>query len=235
MNALAAALWGAFAASSLVLGAWLAVHFRPSSAVTGHIMGFGSGALLSAVAYELVPVTHLERPNDFVGVGVGAVVFFLADRAVARRAPAQGSGGAERSIVLGALLDGIPESVVLGMGLAAGGSISVAFVAAVFLSNLPESLGATAAMGAEGRKRGEAYRVWWGITAISAVCAAVGYVVVSLLPGATGKYAEAFAAGAVLTMLADSMMPEAAKLGGRLTGLFTVLGFAAAGSLSILG
>ncbi|WP_328787160.1 ZIP family metal transporter [Streptomyces sp. NBC_00273] len=238
MNALAAAGWGALAAFSLVIGAWLALRCRPSTRVTGLVLGFGAGALIAAVAYELVPEERFESAWDFLAVGVGALTFFLLDGALAQKATAQRSAGsahnANRSIVLGALLDGIPESLVLGMGLAAGGSISVPFLAAVFLSNLPESLGATAGMREEGRPPGVVYRIWWGITAISGACAALGYGLVGFVPGTEGRLVQAFAAGAVLTMLANSMMPEAFELGRRLAGLSTVLGFAAAGALSLL-
>ncbi|MFC9243110.1 ZIP family metal transporter [Streptomyces sp. NPDC057136] len=238
MNALAAAGWGALAAFSLVIGAWLALRYRPSPRTTGRILGFGAGALIAAVAYELVPKGHVESAWDFLFVGIGAVVFFGIDGAVARKDTAQRTAGtphsANRSIVLGALLDGIPESLVLGMGLSVGGTISIPFLAAVFLSNLPESLGATAGMREEGQQPRAVYRTWWGITAVAAACAALGYSLVQLFPTSEGRYVEAFAAGAVLTMLTNSMMPESFKLGGRVTGLCTVLGFAAAGALSLL-
>ncbi|MQS15528.1 hypothetical protein F7Q99_25470 [Streptomyces kaniharaensis] len=238
MNAFAAALWGAFAAFSLVIGAWLAVHLRPSRATTGEVLGFGAGALVAALAYELVPKGAMHNVGHFLALFAGAVVFYVVDRMVARQdaAPRRASGGeaAGRSIVVGALLDGIPESMVLGMGLAAGGSISVAFLAAVFVSNLPEALGATAAMQETGQAPRDAYRLWWSIVGVAAAAAALGYGLIRLVPHAEGQYVESFAAGAVLTMLADSMMPESFEQGGRLTGLLTVLGFAAAGALSLL-
>lgn len=232
MNALAGAGWSALAAFSLVVGAWVAVHLRPPPRAVGRVLGFGAGALIAAVAYELVPKGHVQDAWDFLYLGIGAVVFFVVDGLVARRSG--GEDGGERSIVLGALLDGIPESLVLGMGIAVGGEVSVAFLAAVFLSNLPESLGATAAMRQHGRTAPEAYRIWWGIAVIAAACGALGYGLVQVFPEADGRYVEAFAAGAVLTMLANSMMPESFERGGRYTGLCTVLGFAAAGALSLV-
>lgn len=238
MNAFAAALWAALAALSLVIGAWLAIHLRPSRVITGEVMGFGAGALVAALAYELVPKGAMHNVLHFLALFGGSLVFFFVDRAVARQesAPqrAAGGGSAGRSIAVGALLDGIPESLVIGMSLAADGSIRVAFLAAVFVSNLPESLGATAIMREEGQRPREAYRLWWGIVAVAAACAAIGYGLLRLTPHAEGQYVESFAAGAVLTMLADTMMPESFEQGGRPTGLFTVLGFAAAGALSLL-
>ncbi|OKK22899.1 hypothetical protein AMK16_01100 [Streptomyces sp. CB00455] len=228
MDVLIAALWGAAGAVSLVIGAWLAVHRRPPERRVGLVMGFGSGALIAAVAYELVP--HDGEPSAwaFLALAAGALVFFFVDRAVA--ATSDGSG--DRSIVIGALLDGIPESLVLGMGVAAGGHVSVAFLAAVFLSNMPESLGATSGMLASGQTPRRAYRTWWAIVAVAAVSAMAGYGVLHVLPGADGRYVEGFAAGSVLAMLATSMVPEAYRRGGRATGLLTALGFAVAGALS---
>jgi ZIP family zinc transporter len=206
MNALAAAGWGVLAAFSLVIGAWLALRYHPAPPLTGRILGFGAGALIAAVAYELVPAGHLESAWNYLFAGVGAAVFLA--------------------------VDGIPESLVLGTGLAVGGSISIPFLAAVFVSDLPESLGAGAGMRAEGQRPGEVYRTWWGITAVAAGCAALGYGLVQLFPASDG-YVEAFAAGAVLTMLANSMIPESFQPGGRLTGRCTVVGFTAAGGLSL--
>ncbi|MBV1848902.1 ZIP family metal transporter [Catellatospora tritici] len=233
MEALQAAAWGAFGASSLLIGAWLAVHWRAPRATVGMVMGFGAGALLAAIAYELIPTGFGPDPWLFAAFGLGAAVFYQLDRAVTKRS-SRGAGSAQRSIALGALLDGIPESMVLGMGVAQGGTVGVAFLAAVFLSNLPESLGATATMDTVGGGPRRPYRIWWIIIGLSALAAAVGYLAVTLLPQADGTYAEAFAAGAVLTMLTDSMMPEAYAQGGKATGLLTVLGFAVAGALSAM-
>ncbi|MEU9305622.1 hypothetical protein [Streptomyces sp. NPDC048269] len=227
MSVLIAALWGAAGAVSLVIGAWVAVHRRPPRHRVGLVMGFGSGALIAALAYELVPPGHEPSVWTFVALAGGALVFFFVDRAASK-------GSADRSIVVGALLDGIPESLVLGMGVAAGGHVSIAFLAAVFISNMPESLGATSGMLASGRTPRQAYRTWWALVAVSAASAAAGCGIVQLLPEADGRYAEAFAAGSVLAMLANSMMPEAYERGGKATGLLTVLGFAVAGALSAL-
>ncbi|MFD9356974.1 ZIP family metal transporter [Streptomyces sp. NPDC060031] len=231
MDVLFAALWGAAGAVSLVIGAWVAVHRRPPKRQVGLVMGFGSGALIAAVAYELVPPGGELSLWAFIALAGGAVVFFFVDRA----ASASSTGSADRSIVIGALLDGVPESMVLGMGVAAGGHVSIAFLVAVFLSNMPESLGATSGMLASGKTPRQAYRTWWSLVAVAAASAAVGYGILQLLPEADGHFAEAFAAGSVLAMLATSMMPEAYQRGGKATGLLTVLGFAVAGILSALG
>jgi ZIP family zinc transporter len=226
-----AGLWGALAASSLLVGAWIAVRMHPSLQLVGRILGFGAGTLIAAVAYDLVPKHSYRSAWIFLAFALGALVFFGTDWAIGRHS----TGGADsgRSVVLGSLLDGIPESAVLGMGLAAGGKISVAFLVAVFVSNLPEALGATSGMTSGGQRPTQIYRTWTLIVLVSGLAAAAGYGIVQLIPGSDGSYVEAFAAGAVLTMLANSMMPDAYKEGGRLAGLFTVLGFAVAGALSL--
>jgi ZIP family zinc transporter len=117
---------------------------------------------------------------------------------------------------------------------AAGGKVSVAFLAAVFLSNLPEGLGVTSGMRKAGQSKGSTYGIWASIVAVSAVCAALGYGLLRLLPHADGSYVEAFDAGAVLTMVANSMIPEAVRGGRRWTGLLVALGFAVAAVLTLL-
>ncbi|MEV0458601.1 ZIP family metal transporter [Catellatospora methionotrophica] len=234
MGLLTAAGWGALAAFSLVVGAWLAYRPRPVPPTrVGMVMGFGSGALLAAIAYELVPTGFHQDVLLFSAFGLGAVVFFFADALVAGRRT-MGAASAERSLVIGTLLDGVPESMVLGIGVAMGGEVAVAFLVAVFVSNLPESIGATAAMREHGHTRAQTYRMWWLIVAVSALAAAIGFLLYHVVPRADGGYVEAFAAGAVLTMLADSMIPEAYRQGGKATGLLAVLGFAVAGALSAL-
>lgn len=252
MNAAAAALWGALAASSLLVGAWLAMAYRPSSRIIGLVMGFGAGTLISAVAYELVPEAAKGGAWAGLGLGIGALTFFFGDRIVERGGgadrkrivpsgagtdrdrieakPSQGSTGT--AIFLGTLLDGIPESLILGMSLGLGGAVSLAFLAAVFLSNLPEAMAATASMQAAGSSRGRILGMWLWLLVASAVAAALGYVLVSHLSGVDGAFAQAFAAGAMITMLADTMMPEAFEHGGAVVGLVTALGFALAAALS---
>jgi ZIP family zinc transporter len=241
MGVLAAALWGAIGALSLLLGAVVALRLRPAPRATGLVMGFGAGALLSAVAYELVPATALAGDGVPLTVGVGALAFFAGDWLVDRRGGAErkavdggAGGGSGEAIVLGALLDGVPESLVLGMGLALGGAVSAAFLVAVFVSNLPEAVGGTAALRAAGVAPRAILWTWAGLVLASGAAAALGYGLVRTLPGVDGTFVQAFAAGAVLTMLADTMMPEAFEHGGKAVALLTVLGFLLAGLLSAL-
>ena len=236
----AAFLWGGLAACSLLIG-YLLAERGLSSRTIGLIMGFGAGALISAIAYELVPesaVGDWSMAGFFV---LGALVFFGGDwivdhRGGAHRKKIKGheDSGSGAAIFVGTLLDNIPESMVLGMGLAMGGSISVAFLLAVFISNLPEGIAGTANLAKAGHSRRSMLWMWLSLVLISAASAALGFGIVEWLPTSDGSLAQAFAAGAMLTMLADAMMPEAFEHGGRLVGLFTVLGFGVAAGLSML-
>ncbi|NJN54699.1 MAG: hypothetical protein HC804_08060 [Anaerolineae bacterium] len=135
---------------------------------------------------------------------------------------------------IGTLLDNIPESLILGMGLASGGAVNIAFLTAVFISNLPEGAAGSINLEAAGYTRQRIFWMWVILILVSTASAGLGYIAISWIPAFDGLFAQAFAAGAMLTMLADAMMPEAFEHGGGLVGLFTVLGFLAGAILSVL-
>jgi zinc transporter, ZIP family len=232
--------WGGFAAISLLIGYALAGRGL-SNRVIGIIMSFGAGALISAIAYELVPESELISEGTIIAFGLGAVAFFLGDWVVDRQGgekrknisgnQANGSGAA---IFIGTLLDAIPESVILGMSLVLGGSVSLAFLVAVFVSNLPEGMAGTINLEKAGHSRRSIFWMWVSLVVASAAFAGLGYAFVRGLPSVDGHLAQAFAAGAMLTMLAEAMMPEAFEYGGKTAGPFTVLGFLTAAVLSII-
>jgi zinc transporter, ZIP family len=240
---LEAAAWGLVGASSLLIGAVLGLVLRIPASAVGLILGFGAGTLISAVSFELTEEAFRLGGADtvFLGLGAGALTYYAGDELLARR-------GAERrmnprgevesdtatALVFGAALDGIPESAVIGLSLLGGGGVAVPVLAAVFLSNMPESISSSTNMRAAGAGTRHILVVWIGIVLVSGVAAAAGY---GLLEGATDEWIgliQAFAGGAVITMLADTMMPEAFKEGGRQVGLLTALGFALAYLLSTL-
>ena len=229
-----AALWGLIAASSLIVGAEVALRFNLTRRTVGLIMALGVGMLISSISFELV-VPAAESAGvarTSLGLFVGAVVFFVGDWYIGRlggnRRKSPGGSGEEDSgmgIVLGTVLDGIPESATLGMTLAAGGGVSVSLLAAIWISNFPEALGSTDNLSSSGMDTRRIRLMWWGIALLAAGAAAAGYFVVTKSSTATGAFVEAFAAGALLTMIADEMAPEAFERSGLLTGLATVLGF----------
>ncbi|MBD8078467.1 ZIP family metal transporter [Cellulosimicrobium arenosum] len=235
--------WGLLASSSLLLGAAVVLWRPPGKRAIGLIMAFGAGVLISAVAYDLVEDASRSASGWVLlaGLAGGALTFFVGDLLIDRmggngrkRSTGEQSNGSGGAIALGTVLDGIPESVVLGSTLVGGNGVSVAMLAAVFLSNLPEAMSATSGLVKSGTSRGRLWLLWGGTTAVSAVAAGVGYLALGSASGATVAVVQAFAAGALLTMLVDTMIPEATEFGGPVTGLVTVLGFATAFGLSAL-
>jgi ZIP family zinc transporter len=229
--------WGVVASASLFVGQALARPLNKSARVTGLIMGFGAGTLLSAISYELLPEENVKAGvKAAVWMLVGAGVYYVFDRLLdriggggrheIRTASANGSGAA---MFVGAALDGIPEALILGIGLATGGAISVAFLIAVLLSNIPQGVAGTTGLKASGYSDLKITAMWAGLTVLSGAAAGLGYE----LGGGHDLPVRAFAAGGVLMMLADSMIPEAYQHGGRTTGLATVLGFLCAAGLSV--
>ena len=227
----AAGLWAVLAASSLLLGALVAERFTVPKRVVGQAMAFGAGALVAAVAYELVPNSRVDDLAIWVSFAVGALLFYGLDGLLEHRSSRASTEGA--AIALGALLDGVPESMVLGMSVAGGGAVSIGFLVAVFVSNIPESLSSTAGMRAAHPPRW-IYALWAGIVVASAIAAMVGYWLVTALPGTDGRYIEALAGGAVLTMLASSLIPQSFEDSGREVALLTALGFGVAAVLTLL-
>lgn len=231
---LSALLWGAVAASSLVIGAVLGVVRRWDHRLIGAVLGFGAGALISGVSFELVEEGLRAAGGVPVALGLaaGALVFFLGDRAVERMGGRSGGAAAGFPLLLGALLDGIPEQVVLGIGLAAGEGVSVALLVAIFVSNLPEAIGSATDMRAAGRES-RVIVLGWAVVAMVCTLATIGGYWVSALVGDrfTGAV-DGFAAGALLVMLVGSMIPEAKEKASVGAGLAAVLGFAVAAGLS---
>jgi zinc transporter, ZIP family len=236
--------WGAFASASLVLGGVIALRLRVSNRVLGLIMAFGAGVLISAVAYELVGEAF-ETSDGAGGVALGlfagCAAFSIGDALVDRmggesrkRMSGEQAGGSGLAIVLGIVLDGIPESIVIGLGLLAGEGVSAAVLAAVFLSNLPEAIAATTGLSKAGWAQSSILGLWALVTAVAGLASLAGYALLENASANTIAFVLAFAGGAVLTMLADTMMPEAFEHGGKLVGVFTTLGFAIAYAISSL-
>ncbi|MEO6496437.1 MAG: ZIP family zinc transporter [Solirubrobacteraceae bacterium] len=238
---LEAGFWGLVGGAALLLGAGIGLAFPAPRRVIGLVMGFGAGVLISALAFELTDEAFRRGGADAVTIGLtlGALTFFAGDWWLdhrggdhRKRSGGQQADGVPMAIVLGALLDGIPESVAIGASLLGGDGVGVAVVAAVFLSNVPESLSAATGLREAGHSSRWILGVWAGVMIVSAIAAAVGFATLGgASPNLLGGI-QAFAAGAILTMLADTMMPEAFEEGGSLVGLVTVLGFALAFLLS---
>lgn len=229
--------WGALAASSLLVGAALAILRPWSDRVVGLVLGFGAGALIASVAFELAE-EGLQVGGAYAvaaGLVVGSVTFFVADRLVQRWGGRSGGGSAGAPLAVGAFLDGIPEQAVLGIGLAAGGAVSPALLVAIYASNLPEAIGSAADMRSAGRSRGAVLGLWAAVSALCALATVGGALVADVASDGARALVDGFAAGALLTMLIDSMVPEAKAKARDWAGLATVAGFALAAGLSLLG
>jgi ZIP family zinc transporter len=213
----AAFFWGALGASALLVGAMVAYRFAPGRSFIAIVMALGSGLLIGSVSFELVDEAIKTQTVAWVGLGVlvGAVTFtvgdWLLDRhgAAERKDPSGAQAeGSPQAIVLGSVLDGIPESFVLGLTVLQGG-VSVSLLAGVVLSNLPEGMSSSSGLKAAGWPERRVNLMWLAVVVASALSAALGFVLLDPASGFTGALVQAFAAGALLAMVADTLLPEA--------------------------
>lgn len=246
---LAAGLWGLFAGSALLLGAAVGYFIQLPQRLIAAIMAFGAGTLISALSFELMDEAFKKGGFDSTAIGFvgGAAVYTLANWLLAKygakhrkrsgtQQPSEAdSAGSGLAIAVGALLDGIPESVVIGTTLLAGGGVSLVAVIAIFLSNVPEGLSSSAGMRKAHRSKTYVFGVWTAIALISGVASWAGYAIFGHFSPDIIAATTAVAAGAILSMLADTMMPEAYEYAHNFAGLITVLGFLAAFLLSKFG
>lgn len=227
---LEAAGWGFVGGFALILGALIALAVEVPKRVVGTVMAFGAGVLISAATFDLTQDAFDTGGVDAAagGLAAGALTFFVFSRAI--------KGGGAVPIVVGAVLDGIPESAAIGISLLDGQGVSTAVVVAVFISNVPESLSSSAEL-RESHSRRSILLLWLAVALVCTLAAALGYGAFSDASGNVVGFVNAFAAGAIITMLADSMIPEAFEEGKRslVTGLVTTLGFALAALLSSHG
>jgi ZIP family zinc transporter len=247
---LQAGLWGGLAGSALLLGALVGYATCLPQRLIAGIMAFGAGVLISALSFELME--EAVRHGDFLAVAIGfvsgAAVYSAANVVLARQGAKhrKRSGSQQPSqeqdsssglaIAVGALLDGIPESIVIGVSLLTGsGSVRFVAVAAIFLSNVPEGLSSSSGMKKAGRSKAYVFGVWGGIALVSALASLLGYVLFRGVSSGVIAGTMAVAAGAILAMIADTMIPEAVEGAHDLTGLITVLGFLAAFLLGRVG
>jgi ZIP family zinc transporter len=244
-----AGFWGLVAGSALLVGAAAGFYLKVPTRLVAGVTAFGSGVLISALSFELMDEAYRRGGLDATSVGFlgGAAAFTAANWALARygakhrkrsggQQPCEGEQpGSGLAIAVGALLDGIPESIVIGLSLLGGGAVGWVAVTAIFLSNLPEGLSSSAGMRKAGRPAGYVFGVWAGIAVASGLASVAGYAVFAGLGPDVVAGTTAVAAGAILAMLADTMIPEAFEEAHTAAGLITVAGFLAAFALSKLG
>jgi zinc transporter, ZIP family len=228
-------LIGLFATSSLILGGIIASRFSLGKKTLGVIMAFGAGTLISAISYELIfEAVKLGRGTGFPAFGLfaGALTFFFSDKLIEKlgardhmKIDPKEKSNLLVPMVLAIILDGIPESIVIGLGIFEGGKVSMAMLVAVFISNLPEAIAGTSGMKASGWKKSKIFFLWLIIAVVCAFSTVAGFTLFTTTSAHWLSFIQAFAGGAILIMLANSMIPESYEHGGKLTGIFTVLGF----------
>jgi ZIP family zinc transporter len=222
---------GAVAQVTLLLSGvvvfWIAIQDRH----VGWLAGLGAGMMLAAVAFDLT-----DEAEALGGIGlavwflIGAAVFLVADRLVAARF-SSGEGSA-LGIVLGSVVDGLPESLIFGIGVAAGEPVSISFLAAVMISNLPQALAPSAELKAQGWSMARVALMWIAVVVACGLASGLGFAMATIDPLAIGDRAAGLAAGGILAMLAVSLIPFAVQRGGNAAAVFLVAGFALSVALS---
>ena len=229
-----ALFWGLFGAAFLLVGAWWAYRFHPGRRLIAVVMAVGSGVLIGSVSYELVEEALKTETVGRVGLFVllGAGTFAAGDWLVSRRGGSdrkdpsgKQSKGSPLGIVLGSVLDGIPESFVLGLTVLQG-AVSLPLLAGIALSNLPEGIASSSGLRAAGWAARRVYLMWTMVVVAAGISAAAGYLILDPASGLTGALSQAFAGGALLAMVADELLPEAYEVEEVLTGVLLVAGFA---------
>ncbi len=246
---IAAGLWGLLAGGALVIGALIAYFIHVPSRTIASVMAFGSGVLISALSFDLMDEAYKKGGLDSAALGfvAGAILYtginyILSRKGVKHRKRSgnqqpreQDSGGSGLMLAVGSLIDGIPESIVIGLSMIEGGAVSLVAVIAIFISNIPEGLSSTAGMKKAGRPPAYIFTVWGSIALLTGLSAFAGYTFFDNFSPDIVAASTSLAAGAILAMIIDTMIPEAYQETHDFAGIITVTGFLIAFFLTKLG
>jgi ZIP family zinc transporter len=217
---------GAVSQLSLILSGAVVFLVSTPKRLVGALAGFGAGALIAAVARDLLPEAHaLHLAQASLWAMLGAVAFIAGEHYVEKKFGSEGAVGA-LGIVLGAVVDGVPESIIFGIQLASGEAVSVAFIAAVLVSNIPQAIAPSADLGATGWSWWRVVRLWSSVVLACGIASVLGYGAASVVSRVQGSRMAAFGSGGILAMLSNSLIPFAHERSPG-AGFWTVVGFCA--------
>ena len=222
---------GLIAQSSLLIAGLVAVWVTSPKRIVGILAGLGAGAMVAAISFDLILQAEALPADEFViWMLAGVAIFLVGDYVVERRFGSEGAGGS-MGIVVGSVVDGVPESIIFGIQIGTGLAVSPSFLGAVMVSNVPQAIAPSADLAASGWSVGRLARLWTAVVVACGVAAAIGFLATNLGPDVTGDRAAALAAGGLLAMLTNSLMPFAFERGGWAAGAATAVGFC----LSVIG
>lgn len=244
-------LWGFVASLPLIMGAVLASFLSLSRKAIASIMAFGAGVLVAALTFSLIDEAF-SLAKDVVpviaGFASGGVSYSVANRVLTKnnkglknrkRSHGEDAGGGKGAsglaLMVGSLMDNIPENMALGISIVTGGVVNVVLIAAIFISNFPEGLASSQGMRSHGRSRKQILMIWGVVVVIGTVASAIGFSILSRAQPEIVSASLSFASGAILVMLAESMIPEAFEKGESVIGIATLAGFAVAFVLGKMG
>jgi ZIP family zinc transporter len=238
-------IWGLVSGSALIIGALIGLYTRLPHKLIAAIMAYGSGVLISTLSFELIEEAYISGGIRSTAIGflAGAAFYTICNLLLVksgadkRKHPANQTReneqkGSGMAIALGSIMDGIPESVVIGLSLLQGKGVSYVAVIAIFLSNIPESLSSATGMKNAGRTNKYILLLWTGICLLMGLSSLAGYAIFSNFSDQVNAATMSVAAGAILAMISDTMIPEAFRLTRNFTGIIIVVGFLTAYLLS---
>jgi len=243
-------LWGFVASIPLIAGAILASYVNLKKGIIASIMAFGAGVLVAALTFSLIEEAY-SLVNDLLpvvlGFSAGGLSYSIANHILNKKSSTEhrkqshgesAGGGKDASgiaLMVGSLMDNIPENMALGISIVAGGAVNIVLIAAIFISNFPEGLASSQGMKSNGKSTTQILLLWSVVVAIGTISSVIGFSILAKVNKDIVAIALSYASGAILVMLAESMIPESFDEGGSKVGLATMAGFAIAFVLGRIG